>query len=65
MVCSSFILKAVLTGLGLCQTASSACSSNLLVDNYSNYANHLNSLGQYTSGEYPTGFPQAILTYCR
>jgi hypothetical protein len=28
-----------------------ACSSNLLVDNYANYANHQNSLGSYTSGK--------------
>ncbi|TVY78501.1 Peptidoglycan-N-acetylglucosamine deacetylase [Lachnellula suecica] len=28
-----------------------ACSTNLVVDNYSNYANNLNSLGQYTSDD--------------
>jgi hypothetical protein len=31
--------------------AQAACSTNLLIDNYANYANNLNSLGQYTSGE--------------
>jgi hypothetical protein len=32
--------------------ARAACSANLLIDNYANYANNLNSLGQYTSGEW-------------
>jgi hypothetical protein len=31
--------------------AQAACTSNLLIDNYANYANNLNSLGQWTSGE--------------
>jgi hypothetical protein len=31
--------------------AQAACTTNLLIDNYANYANNLNSLGQWTSGE--------------
>lgn len=47
MVFSSWLLKA----LGLATAVNSACTTNLLVDNYANYANNLNSLGQWTSGE--------------
>lgn len=32
------------------RSAQAACSANLLVDNYANFANSLNSLGLYTSG---------------
>jgi hypothetical protein len=28
-----------------------ACTTNLLIDNYANFANNLNSLGQWTGGE--------------
>ncbi|KAG9238451.1 carbohydrate esterase family 4 protein [Amylocarpus encephaloides] len=31
--------------------AQAVCSSNLVIDNYSNFANHLNTLGQYTSDD--------------
>jgi hypothetical protein len=33
------------------RAAQAACSTNLLIDNYANYAKNLNSLGQWTSGE--------------
>lgn len=35
--------------------AQGACTTNLLIDNYANYANNLNSLGQWTSGEWYAG----------
>jgi hypothetical protein len=37
-----------LSWLGVAQAA---CSTNLLIDNYANYAQNLNSLGQWTSGK--------------
>lgn len=40
-----------LYGLGWAGTVHAACSTNLIIDNYSNYANNLNSLGQYTSDD--------------
>lgn len=30
--------------------SAAACTTNLLVEDYSNYANHLNKLGEWTSG---------------
>lgn len=47
-----FLLGASLA-LAWAAGAQAVCSSNLLIDNYSNYANHLNTLGQFTSGEFP------------
>lgn len=44
-------LSAAFLALSWASAAQAACSSNLLVDNFANYANHLNSLGQYTSGK--------------
>ncbi|KAF4634245.1 hypothetical protein G7Y89_g3861 [Cudoniella acicularis] len=50
------ISSAAILALSWASAARAACSANLLVDNYSNYANHLNTLGQYTSddGSIPT-----------
>jgi hypothetical protein len=39
-----------LWGLPLLGVAQAACSSNLLIDDYANYAKNTNSLGQWTSG---------------
>ncbi|PVH73056.1 carbohydrate esterase family 4 protein [Cadophora sp. DSE1049] len=50
MLFSSWFLKA----LGLTRVVNSACTSNLLVDNFANYQNHLNSLGQWTSDDETT-----------
>jgi peptidoglycan/xylan/chitin deacetylase (PgdA/CDA1 family) len=47
----SMKLLGTLLALSWISTAQAGCSSNLLIDNYSNYANNLNSLGQWTSGE--------------
>ncbi|KAH6713323.1 carbohydrate esterase family 4 protein [Leptodontidium sp. MPI-SDFR-AT-0119] len=47
MFFSSWLLKA----LGLAKAVNSACTSNLLVDNFANYQNNLNSLGQWTSDD--------------
>lgn len=44
-------LLSTLLALSWISNAQAGCSSNLLIDNYSNYANNLNSLGQWTSGE--------------
>ncbi|KAH6675433.1 carbohydrate esterase family 4 protein [Halenospora varia] len=44
-------LSAAFLALSWASAAQAACSSNLLVDNFANYANHLNSLGQYTSDD--------------
>ncbi|RDL37744.1 Uncharacterized protein BP5553_05177 [Venustampulla echinocandica] len=44
-----FLPAAVL--LWWANTAHAACTTSLLVDDYSNYANNLNSLGQYTSDD--------------
>ncbi|CZR68593.1 probable deacetylase [Phialocephala subalpina] len=44
-------LSAGLLALSWVSAARAACSSNLLIDNYSNYANNLNSLGQWTSDD--------------
>ncbi|PMD25424.1 carbohydrate esterase family 4 protein [Hyaloscypha hepaticicola] len=33
------------------RTAQAGCTTNLLIDNYANYANNLNSLGQWTSDD--------------
>lgn len=46
------VLKGVLAGLGLSRAAQGVCSTNLLIDNYANYANNRNSLGQWTSGKH-------------
>lgn len=44
-------LTAGLLALSGVSIVRAACSSNLLIDNYSNYANNLNSLGQWTSDD--------------
>jgi hypothetical protein len=40
----------IFLALSYVATAQSVCSNNLLIDDYSNYLMHLNSLGYYTSG---------------
>ncbi|KAH8676890.1 carbohydrate esterase family 4 protein [Tricladium varicosporioides] len=44
-------LSSAFWALSWTSAVQAACSSNLLVDNFANYANHLNSLGQYTSDD--------------
>jgi hypothetical protein len=50
-----------LWALAWTNTVNGACSSNLLVDNYADHANNLNSLKQWTSGENQLGQPIAIV----
>ncbi|KUJ16056.1 uncharacterized protein LY89DRAFT_102026 [Mollisia scopiformis] len=45
------LLTTGLLALSWASTARATCSGNLLIDNYANYANNLNSLGQWTSDD--------------
>lgn len=44
------ISSSIVIALSWANAAQAACSSNLVVDNYSNFASNLNTLGQWTSG---------------
>ncbi|KAI9748724.1 MAG: hypothetical protein M1835_001730, partial [Candelina submexicana] len=56
----TIILAASLLASG----AQAACSTNLLIDDYSKYSSNSNSLGAYTSGQYNCGPEHQPLRYC-
>lgn len=52
MKCITAGLFMVLGLVGQGVLVSAACAKNLLVDDFAKFAGHVNTLGEYTSGEF-------------